>query len=81
MKISYSTMPNMKRIIAGHNKKILNPENQLKREDCDGKGGCKDKCIEEERSCQTKQVIYTKQNSNKSYYIDGKVRSLNNRGI
>ena len=58
MKISYSTMPNMKRIIAGHNRKILNPENQLKREDCDGKGGCKDKCIEEEKSCQTKQIIY-----------------------
>ena len=58
MKISYSTMPNMKKIIAGHNRRTLNPEKKLKSEDCDGKGGCKERCIEEKKICQTKQVIY-----------------------
>ena len=58
VKISYSTMPNMKRIITGHNRRMTDPEEGLKLENCDRKGNCKDQCFEEGGKCQSRCTVY-----------------------
>ena len=58
MKLSYSTMPNMKKIITGHNRKITDPRSDLKPEECNRKGNCKEDCFEEGEKCQTRCTIY-----------------------
>ena len=55
---SYSTMPNMKKIITGHNRKITDPRSDLKPEECNRKGNCKEDCFEEGEKCQTRCTIY-----------------------
>ena len=58
IKISYSTMPNMKKIITGNNRRLTNPIDEMRLVDCDRKGNCRDKCFEENEKCQTKNIIY-----------------------
>ena len=58
MKISYSTMPNMKRIITGHNRRLTDPKEEIKLEDCDKRGNCRDECFEERAKCQSRCSIY-----------------------
>ena len=58
IKISYSTMPNIKRIITSHNRRLINPKEELELIDCDKKGRCKDECFEERKKCQSRCSIY-----------------------
>ena len=58
VKISYSTMPNMKKIITGHNRRLSNPKEEIVLKDCDRKGKCKDDCFEEREKCQSRCCIY-----------------------
>jgi len=39
LKVSYSNMPNLKRLISGHNNKVLNMQQNLRIEDCNCSGG------------------------------------------
>ena len=52
MKLSYSCLPNVERIIAKHNRKILNTENA--QDACN----CVDEACPVEGSCQSEGVIY-----------------------
>ena len=58
VKISYSTMPNMKKIITGHNRRMTNPREEMKLEDCDRRGNCRVECFEEREKCQSRCTIY-----------------------
>ena len=48
----------MKRIITGHNRRMTDPEEGLKLENCDRKGNCKDQCFEEGEKCQSRCTVY-----------------------
>ena len=56
--LGYSTMPNMKKIITGHNRKLSDPEEEIKLKDCDRKGNCRDECFEVNEKCQSRCCIY-----------------------
>ena len=62
VKISYSMMPNMKRIIMGHNQRMTDPDEGLKLENCDWKGNCKDQCFEEREKCQSTRPVSSTRN-------------------
>ena len=70
-KISYSTMPNLKQFISGHNKKILKKNEPKKAEKvCNCRGGVKNCPVE--GNCRKQEVIYevevsADQKENKSY--------------
>ena len=69
VKVSYSTTPNMAKIIAGQNAKVLREkENQKKECNC-----TKNKTCPLDKKCQTKNLIYQatvkKPNNEKSFYI------------
>merc|ERR1711940_466950 len=56
-KISYSTMPNLKQFISGHNKKILKKNEPKKAEKvCNCRGGVKNCPVE--GNCRKQEVIY-----------------------
>ena len=58
VKISYSTMPNMKKIITSHNRRLTDPKEEIELKDCDRKGKCRDECFEVREKCQSRCTIY-----------------------
>ena len=59
VKVSYSILPNVARILKSHNRKVLNPEQKLQLKGCDceeGRNG--NECIEEGSHCLTDNVCY-----------------------
>ena len=59
VKVSYSILPNVARILKSHNRKVLNPEQTLQLKGCDceeGRNG--NECIEEGGHCLTDNVCY-----------------------
>ena len=56
LKISYSNMPNLKRIISGHNNKVLNFQNNLRVEGCNCQGGVETCMLD--GHCQTHSLVY-----------------------
>ena len=59
VKVSYSILPNVARLLKSHNRKVLNPEQKLQLKGC----GCQEarnggECIEESKNCLTDNVCY-----------------------
>ena len=56
LKVSYSNMPNIKRIISGHNNKVLNIGRSLRIEGCNCQGGVQSCMLD--GHCQTHSLVY-----------------------
>ena len=56
LKVSYSNMPNIKRIISGHNNRIVNPQAELTLKGCNCTGGVQT-CILN-GNCLTESLVY-----------------------
>ena len=59
VKVSYSILPNVSRILKSHNRKVLHPEQKLQLKGCDCEEGRNGReCIEESSHCLTENVCY-----------------------
>ena len=59
VKVSYSILPNVSRILKSHNRQILHPEQKLQLKGCDCEEGRNGReCIEENSHCLTENVCY-----------------------
>ena len=56
LKVSYSNMPNLKRLISGNNNKVLNMQQNLRIEGCNCSGGIQT-CVLDGH-CQTHSLVY-----------------------
>ena len=56
VKVSYSNMPNIKRIISGHNNKIVSPQSELTLQGCNCNGGVQSCMLG--GHCLTKSLVY-----------------------
>ena len=56
LKISYSNMPNIKRIISGHNNRIVNPQSELILGGCNCSGGVQSCPVD--GKCLTQSLVY-----------------------
>ena len=73
MKVSYSCMPNVGRIISSHNKAVLRKENIEDRLECNCRNKIECPIKQEKYNCRDKDVVYkatvTEENNKKSTYI------------